>query len=454
MADAVVKVNYNRAVVTIPGVGVAASMLAGRALSDLSNVADAAIPNTAPYGLNLALGESTDITSNRAAVLIGTGWLMGQDSQGVGTKDWFLYNATAGSSAITIRPADNQITLGGVLNAPAGIGGETYLNLASTAAGSYMTEPFGDVGFGGAWRANSSMMLAYPGEHLAGIAAFAMVNKSEGSLHNGPANAAYGAFVLSYKADYLTSTRAGELDGLFIITRQGLYSDVAGILLDTRKVGDIDGSALSIEARTARIQSTGGDTHAVHSMLGFLESTVADGGDTAFRAEARVGTINAAYTATKYSDASDAAMPGGSPYFKWIFMATETRSSDDRFFVVVGDSGAGTPGATQIGAGSKAINRVLEDIKIIDFPELSPNSTASVEVVMTGARRGDHVSVCPADPSGDNDYADERVIFSGRVMASDTVRIQAHNAGGATIPNPAGQSLSIVVMGYEATIDD
>lgn len=431
----------------------------GLATESLTFAPGQTIRNSTPYGLNIALQESTDGTSNRAAAQIGNNWLLGQDSEGSGTRNFFLYNLTTGSAAISVDPADSEITLLGALSASAGISGDSYLNVAYNQPGLYLTDAFADIGFGGTWRAANAIAMDFDEEHLAAVAPFALISRSGGSLHNGPGNAAYAGFVLSYKADYLQSNpllqKEGEVDGLSFYIRQGEKSDASGIMLDVRKVGDTDGSVLSIEARTSRLNYDGEETHAVHSMVGMLESTVNDGGDAGFRAEARVGPLNVGFALTHFQNATDMAQPGGAPSVKWAAMFSGTRSSDDRFFSVTGtESGAGTPGAVQIGAGSVAINRVLSQVFSLDFPAIAANNTEALSITVTGARRGDLVSVSPADESGANDYADDKLIFTGRVTADDTVVVQAHNMGASTVADPAGQSVRVLVTGYETTIDD
>ena len=54
---------------------------------------------TDQYGPSLVLNESGHATSRRATVDFGTGWALGQDSPGNGTKDFFLY-----SKALSLAP--------------------------------------------------------------------------------------------------------------------------------------------------------------------------------------------------------------------------------------------------------------------------------------------------------------------------------------------------------------
>lgn len=217
--------------------------------------------------------------------------------------------------------------------------------------------------------------------------------------------------------------------------RQGVMSDAAGILIDAAKVGDQDGGILSLEASTARLDQSGETLNQVQSLVGFMESTVGDGGDSGFRAEARVGEIAAAYSATVH----DTSGPGGAaPSFNWLFMGSKSRSEADRVFAVSGS------GALQVGAGSSTIVAVHAMTAVLDFPSIPGQDTRTLSLALKGAAVGDHVTVSAVDDFG----ARERILFSGRVSQSEVVTVTAFNIGSAPLPDPSGQRLSIVATRY------
>lgn len=54
----------------------------------------------------LVIQETTHATSVRSSIAIGTGWLMLQDSNGNGTKDFSIYNVSAGASGFNLSAAN------------------------------------------------------------------------------------------------------------------------------------------------------------------------------------------------------------------------------------------------------------------------------------------------------------------------------------------------------------
>jgi len=84
--------------------------------------------------------------------------------------------------------------------------------------------------------------------------AFSVNSVPTGSGMNGPSFADYGATVSVVKNNFLTSTVGGEIDGLTIVTRQGL-DDTDGILIN---VGGVSGFMGLIEGVTSQFQATTG----------------------------------------------------------------------------------------------------------------------------------------------------------------------------------------------------
>jgi hypothetical protein len=61
--------------------------------------------------LNLNLVESKHVTSRRASVYVGSNWIIGQDLQQNGTKDWFLFNITNNKLAVGVNAPGDFLTL-------------------------------------------------------------------------------------------------------------------------------------------------------------------------------------------------------------------------------------------------------------------------------------------------------------------------------------------------------
>jgi hypothetical protein len=57
------------------------------------------------YPTALTIAESTHASSRRAGIAVGAQWILNQDSLGNGTKDFSIYNVTAGRSVFQITPA-------------------------------------------------------------------------------------------------------------------------------------------------------------------------------------------------------------------------------------------------------------------------------------------------------------------------------------------------------------
>ncbi len=138
--------------------------------------------------------------------------------------------------------------------------------------------------------------------HLDSRATVAIQRRDVGSSANGPASAGYALVVNSEKEDYLTSAVEGEMDGMFVIARQGQKSDVGGILISVAKVGGDEGGVTSIEAASEWIDSSGVTTNRLQTVKGFLGQTSAFYGVTGtsgigFWAEQQSGTSFSAFMA-------------------------------------------------------------------------------------------------------------------------------------------------------------
>ena len=62
---------------------------------------------SAQFPTQLAIADSTHATSRRAAISVGSGWLVLQDSTGNGTKDFSIYDGTAAAQRLRIDTSGN-----------------------------------------------------------------------------------------------------------------------------------------------------------------------------------------------------------------------------------------------------------------------------------------------------------------------------------------------------------
>jgi len=82
------------------------------------------------FPISIQLNESTHATSRRASTVFGT-WVVGQDSAGSGTKDFFIYGGTSAANRMIIG-TDGSITVGGTINGTTIPSNATLLTTTST----------------------------------------------------------------------------------------------------------------------------------------------------------------------------------------------------------------------------------------------------------------------------------------------------------------------------------
>lgn len=299
------------------------------------------------------------------------------------------------------------------------------------------------------------------------IVSFSM--ESNGTGGNGPYNADIPVFIEVSKEDYLTSTTGGEVDGAYIVSRQGAEHDSGGLLIDARKVSGGTGGCVGTETLVAFIDSTGAVEDHVQTINGFVEGAggFTGGGAAGFVAEPRKGNVHSGFAAVGRSD-----LPA---QFVWAFYAAESRDPNDRWFGVSGSTGhvhIGKP-AEEVtlrntntnlevhrqdgariarfrpsgvieavngllpSAGSSTITRVHSVSSDVAFGTVPAYGNAVQSVTVTGAAVGDLVSVSPT-----NNYASGNLVFTGRVQSDDTVLVQCQNIG--TSPVVSGTQTLVV----------
>ncbi len=191
------------------------------------------------------------------------------------------------------------------------------------------------LGFGGGFYAANHFDQSSSGAHAGETRATWGISRTPiGSGANGPANADIAMMLGTVKANYLTSQVVGELDGMYVSVKQGAQSDLGGILIDARKVHNLDGNdtggTVAIETTTAKLDSLGNVRQAIQAILGFGEGDGGPSSGTGHGAyvEAQVGAPYAAYYAGNLS-------PG---QWRWAFAFHASRSPSSR---VCGIDGAG-----------------------------------------------------------------------------------------------------------------
>jgi hypothetical protein len=145
--------------------------------------------------------------------------------------------------------------------------------------------------------------------HLDSRATVAIQRREVGSTANGPENAGYALVVNTEKESFLTSAVEGEVDGQYIIVRQGQKDDVGGLLIDVAKVGGDTGGVTSIEAASQWVDSAGATVNRLQTIKGYLGQTSAFYGVTGtsgigFWAEAQTGPHFAAFAADQVGSGS------------------------------------------------------------------------------------------------------------------------------------------------------
>lgn len=157
-------------------------------------------------------------------------------------------------------------------------------NTASLSVNAFVES--GDTG----WKSALKMKSSDAGSHAAeGHFTLHIENRPVGSGANGPAAADYALSLSTIKQNWLTTTTAGELEGLTIVTRQGgdANSDSAGILVNSG-VKLNSGFCAPWESVTSRFDAVGAVTHQLNNQIGIV-----DGANSNF-----IGYYTKAITAT------------------------------------------------------------------------------------------------------------------------------------------------------------
>jgi len=173
------------------------------------------------------------------------------------------------------------------------------------------------------------------------IATSAVVRTATGSGNNGPANADVALMVASSKDSWQTSAVRGEIDGVYVVVRQGQKDDQAGILVDHHKVGGDTGGSMGMEISGSFVNNADVPVLTLQTGNNFLEAAGGFSGNTGygFWAENQVGAAYAAFHAGN-------ATPGA---FQNVITAGSSRNPASLYYQVDG------AGRSRASAGSQAL---------------------------------------------------------------------------------------------------
>lgn len=156
-----------------------------------------------------------------------------------------------------------------------------------------------------------------------------------GGHPNGPENQKSALWLMTQKESWLTTTATGEIDGAYIVLRQGAKDDAGGILIDAAKVfgsGADTGGLTPMEISGAKIDPTGTTTHRVHVIPAFMEGLggLTNSSGSGLYLEARAGAIQSGLHIVGRSDLA------GAPAFSNILVAATSRDPASRYFQISG----------------------------------------------------------------------------------------------------------------------
>ncbi|WAC26349.1 hypothetical protein [Ancylobacter sp. SL191] len=340
--------------------------------------------------------------------------------------------------------------------------------------------------------------------HLDTRATMTVTRRATGSGYQSMGASDIGLIVSAEKLNYLTTTAVGELNGLFVIARNGRKSDGAGLLVDNTKVyasiaGDdsgTDGGAIGFEMSSRVVDPAGTILHLGQTLIGWWadERSLAQG----YRfhgsvQQSRKGNNHAAYVA-------NSTQPYGAPSnWKYAFLAASAQEQITQYYAVGGD-GNEKPGAAyfgpayelmalwydqpsnalkfmsgkvvnidnstatgsvnllaaslsrdgdffvrqslQLGTGA-ALKKMLHQDYTLNPGVIAANNTFQIDATLNGVAATDELTVTLG--AG---YASDKLIAIARYKSTDAITIYIMNVAAAASPSLAGLICHVSARGY------
>lgn len=328
--------NLNTLAAVVPGAS-GLSILTLAAVTDVRNYLD-----STPYVSTRASLKAIDTTKETCAILTELGregtfiWrtgnyssqISGDTQEGVFLKSDFspsssgawvrenynnynFQNFTSISGAVTAVETSG----GGVLHV---LGGASAPSLPSSYTGTVIDYdgPLVDVNFYAESgledrQSKRAWKMQHTGPHIGKtLSGFHIQSTITGSGQNGPNNADIGQSISHVKKNAQSGATVGEIDGLYIVARQGgpaptsrqASSDWAGILVDSSGFGNC-GHGFAIETALRNLDSAGNVLFQVQSQVGGIETNWA-----AYNPD---GSLNGTPLGTRYVFGFNAQMVTG-----------------------------------------------------------------------------------------------------------------------------------------------
>ena len=198
--------------------------------------------------------------------------------------------------------------------------------------------------FGAGFLGNNEWFSSEDSTHGDSRSTVAFVREAVGSGTNGPATADIAGIFSAIKKNHLTSTVQGEINGAYVVVRQGQKGDFGGILIDTEKVGGDTDGGVAIESSVKWVNNLGVVTKRLQTIQNYAGQGSSFYGVTGqsgigFWAEAQVGAQYAAFLADQTQTANGAV-------FENLIVHTKDRAVGSIIYRVTGSGETCAPDGT------------------------------------------------------------------------------------------------------------
>jgi len=219
--------------------------------------------------------------------------------------------------------------------------------------------------FGGPWK-TAFKMAGRPSGTYSGTRFTATVEHASDSGVNGPSTAGVGLGIWVEQPDWLTTSSAGEVDGVFAQVRKGRVGDAAILLGGYKKVEGGSGAGVAFEF-ASRIVTDANLTQRLTQVIAGLQSTTVGGihsgtGGVGFRVDARNGQTFAGFASVLNAADGEAGRPTAT--LDWHVWGGAANSAAARNFGVAGD------GEVWLGGTSAAV-RLRSNAGVLEVRDLA-----------------------------------------------------------------------------------